>query len=112
MRPVVEILDMLAEELQELAKIAHRLDLGVGDIKLSSIDPGHLSDLQRVDALHQHLDDLATILRSMVSLVEPGPDLDVTELGNGVRLDYIRARLANSIPSSISTPDQGSVEFF
>ncbi|QGX99685.1 hypothetical protein EI983_15995 [Roseovarius faecimaris] len=111
-RPTGDILGMLAEEVQELASIAHCLDLGVSDMDLSGVDLEHLSDLQRVDALHQHLDDLAVILRRMVTMVGPGPELDLTELGSGVRLDYIRARLADRTPVSLSAPDQGAVELF
>lgn len=111
-RPTAEILGMLAEEVRELARIAHFLDQSVSDMDLSGIEHEKLSDLQRVDALRQHLDDLSVILRSMVPLVGRGPELDVDKLGNGVRLEYIRARLADTAPISLITPDRGSVELF
>ena len=111
-RKAADILTMLAEEVSQLAQIAHTIDLDIGDLDLRQLERQHQSDLQRVDALHQHLEDVAAILRSMGGMVGPEPDVDVTALGEKVRLDYIRTRLLDTSLAPEATPPNGTVELF
>ena len=111
-RNTADVLHMLADEVADLAGIALELDQSLGALDLKAIDHENTGHFQRVDALHQHLNDVAAILHSMVVLVGHGPQLDIAQLSTGVRLDYIRARLANETPASLATEPDGAVQLF
>jgi hypothetical protein len=94
-RPTSRILDILAEETDDLAAIAQRLDALIPEMvaHLPADGTAHLRDLQRVDALWQHLRDISRVLKTVAGLVEGEARVDVSLLLEQVRLDYFRHRL-------------------
>ncbi|MGK7651864.1 MULTISPECIES: hypothetical protein [unclassified Roseovarius] len=94
-RPISRILAILAEETDDLAGIAQRLDTLIPELVMHL--PEHatadLRDLQRVDALWQHLRDISRVLDTVSASVETGARLDPSALLDQVRLDYFRHRL-------------------
>jgi len=95
LRPTSRILGVLAEETDDLAAIARALDRLIPELIEKLPDgAGHgARDLQRVDALCQHLIDIARALKKMAVLVDVESELDVGALTDEVRLDYFKHRL-------------------
>ncbi|KRS11648.1 hypothetical protein XM53_15355 [Roseovarius atlanticus] len=94
-RPISRLLHILAEETDDLAGIAQRLDTLIPELvtHLPESATADLRDLQRVDALWQHLRDISRVLKTVSTSVEADARLDVTPLLAQVRLDYFRHRL-------------------
>ncbi|MFN3208591.1 MAG: hypothetical protein ACE369_06250 [Roseovarius sp.] len=94
-RPTSRILDILADETDDLAAIAQRLDALIPRLVDHLPDHGaaDLRDLQRIDALWQHLRDISRVLKAVSCLVGPEARVDVSHLIDEVRLDYFRHRL-------------------
>lgn len=94
-RPTARILDILADETDDLAAIAERLDALIPELvaHLPENDTSDLRDLQRVDALWQHLRDISRVLKTLSAMVAADAPVDVARLIAQVRLDYFRHRL-------------------
>lgn len=94
-QPVARLLDLLAAETAELAELAKRLDrlipLAVADLPVSR--RAELGDLQRVDALHQHLRDTSRALGKMADMVDASDELCAATLVAEVELDYFKRLL-------------------
>ncbi|CUH52179.1 hypothetical protein [Shimia marina] len=111
-RTTADVLSTIAEDVADLASIAHALDNLTCELDLSGIDQTKIRDLQRVDALFQHLDDIAVLLTSMSKMIGSGPDLSVKDLKNSVRLDYLKSRLCSRDKAADMSPDAGTVNLF
>ncbi len=111
-RTTADVLTTVSEDVADLASIAHALDNLTSELDLSGIDQSKIRDLQRVDALFQHLDDIAVLLGKMSNMIGAGPDLNVQDLKDSVRLDYLKSRLSNSVKTSEMSPDAGTVNLF
>lgn len=111
-RTTADLLATIAEDVADLATIAHAVDSIASELDLSNADQTKIRDLQRVDALFQHLDDIAILLSSMSDLIGTGPDLNVAQLSDCVRLDYLKSRLANVAATSPLAPVAGTVNLF
>ncbi|QFT92101.1 hypothetical protein FIU86_04555 [Roseovarius sp. THAF9] len=96
-RPISRLLHILAEETDDLAGIAQSLDNLIPELvaQLPENATANLHDLQRVDALWQHLRDISRVLKTVSTSVEAEARLDITLLLTQVRLDYFRHRLLN-----------------
>lgn len=94
-RSVVEVLEVLAEEADDLTKIAARFDQIIPDILalLPEGDRAVMRELQGVDTLHQYLADTAQALSTLASLVDPQAQVNVEALSEPARLEYFRRRL-------------------
>ncbi|MBO9475778.1 hypothetical protein J7413_19760 [Shimia sp. R10_1] len=111
-RTTADVLNTIAEDVADLASIAHALDNLTSELDLSGADQSKIRDLQRVDALFQHLDDIAVLLGNMSKLIGAGPDLNVQDLQDSVRLDYLKSRLSNAATTTEMSPDAGTVNLF
>lgn len=111
-RTTADLLATISEDVADLASIAHAVDAIASELDLSHADQTKIRDLQRVDALFQHLDDIAILLKSMSDLIGTGPDLNVAKLSESVRLDYLKSRLADVVATSPLTPIAGTVNLF
>ena len=112
--PTSRILEILAKETSELAEIAQLLDQlipTVIQLLPNGTDP-EMRDLQRVDALHQHLQDTARALNTMASLVQPDSEMPVDALIEDVRLKYFRNLLMDLPTAPARAPDQGQAQLF
>ncbi len=105
-RPTSRILDILADETDDLAAIACRLDALIPALvrQLPPQTAAELRDLQRVDALWQHLGDISRVLKSLSGQLDGGVRVDAGPLMDAVRLDYFRHRLRDDPVA----PDLGS----
>lgn len=93
-RQTSRILNILAEETDDLSVIAQALDRLIPDvIEMLPSGTHGAPDLQRVDALCQHLRDISNTLKKMSFLVGTDAELDVGALIDEVRLDYFKRRL-------------------
>ncbi|MBO9398248.1 hypothetical protein J7399_04755 [Shimia sp. R9_1] len=111
-RTTADVLATISKDVADLASIAHALDNLTSELDLSGADQSKIRDLQRVDALFQHLDDIAVLLGNMSNMIGAGPDLNVQDLKDSVRLDYLKSRLANADQSIEMSPDAGAVNLF
>ncbi|GAA6181250.1 MULTISPECIES: hypothetical protein [unclassified Shimia] len=111
-RTTADVLSTISEDVADLASIAHALDSLTSELDLSGADQSKIRDLQRVDALFQHLDDIAVLLSNMSAMIESGPDLNVQDLKNCVRLDYLKSRLSDDKKPTAMSPDAGTVNLF
>jgi hypothetical protein len=111
-RTTADVLATISEDVADLASIAHSLDNLTSELDLSGVDQSKIRDLQRVDALFQHLDDIAVLLGNMSNMIDAGPDLNVQDLKDCVRLDYLKSRLADAENTTEMSPDAGTVNLF
>ncbi|MBO9478095.1 hypothetical protein J7382_11155 [Shimia sp. R11_0] len=111
-RTTADVLSTISEDVADLASIAHALDNLTSELDLSGVDQNKIRDLQRVDALFQHLDDIAVLLTSMSKMIGAGPELSVQDLKDSVRLDYLKSRLCDSKKTADMSPDAGTVNLF
>lgn len=111
-RPISRILELLAEETQELAGVAKRLDRVIPTVieQLPAKQGLNMQDLQQVDALYQHLEDTARALRKMARLVDASTELCATSLADDVRLDYFKTLLRDDPVAS--DPNNGHAQLF
>ncbi len=111
-RTTADVLITISEDVADLASIAHALDRLTSELDLEGVDHNKIKDLQRVDALFQHLDDIAVLLGNMSSMIGAGPDLNVQDLSDSVRLDYLKSRLSDAKKTRAISPDAGNVNLF
>ncbi|WP_428512019.1 hypothetical protein [Roseovarius sp.] len=92
---IARILEILADETDDLAAIAERLDALIPELVAHLPEHGtsDLRDLQRVDALWQHLRDISRVLQTLSSMTVADVPVDLAPLIAQVRLDYFRHRL-------------------
>ena len=114
LRPISCLLDILAEETDELATIARRLDTIIPSIIANLPDTQNLDvqELQRIDALWQHLQDTARALRKMASLVDSSTELCAATLIEEVQLDYFKSLLQSDHATKAKPPDHGRAHIF
>lgn len=112
LRPAAQILEVLADEVADLASVAHSIEHTVSSLGLDKKLGVHGRNLQRVDFLFQHLEDVATILQAMAPLFKDDHRLDAAQLGQAARLDYIRRRLRADGERLEKTRDSGHVDLF
>jgi len=112
-RTTADLLTTVAEDISEMAAVAHALDALTSELDLSKADQSKIRDLQKIDALFQHLDDIAALLRKMSDMIGTGPTLDTRDLCAAVRLDYLKTRLNNATHVDAATPPvAGDVNLF
>lgn len=112
-RSTADLLATIAEDVSEMASVAHALDALTSQLDLSGADQANIRDLQKVDALFQHLDDVSVLLRTMSDMIVAGPHLDTAALSTAIRLDYLKSRLTNETPVAVSAPAvSGDVNLF
>ncbi|WP_026757166.1 hypothetical protein [Sediminimonas qiaohouensis] len=112
-RPTSRILHILAEETDDLSVIAQTLDQMIPDVieKLPSGAHG-AADLQRVDALCQHLKDISSTLKTMAVLIDAEAELEIATLINEVRLDYFKRRLRDDPVAPELGLGHGQIQLF
>lgn len=110
-RTMAEVLTTISEDVADLAMIAHSLDILASELNLTGMDQAKIRDLQKVDALFQHLDDIAALLRAMSIMIGDGPDVDVQILKESIQLEYLKARLTDTQNSELA-PTAGAVNLF
>ncbi len=110
-RTMAEVLSTISEDVADLAMIAHSLDNLASELDLSGMDQAKIRDLQKVDALFQHLDDIAVLLRDMSKMIGTGPDVNVQVLKDSVQLDYLKGRITDTQNSKLATA-AGAVNLF
>ncbi len=112
LKPVADVLTMLAAETQDLAHIAQILDSTICAMPAPAPGTPGLSELQRVDALCQHLEDVTRILTKVSKMIGPGPVLDIHELALVPVLDDFRRKLRSPDAARIAAPSDGHVVLF
>ncbi|TCL08238.1 hypothetical protein BXY66_0272 [Shimia isoporae] len=111
-RSTADLLATIAEDVSEMASVAHSLDALTSELDLTHADQNKIRDLQRVDALFQHLDDVSVLLRKMSAMIGSGPDLDTGALSNAIRLDYLKSRLTENTTVAMAPAVSGDVNLF
>lgn len=112
-RSTADLLATIAEDVSKMASVAHALDALTSEIDLSQADQSKIRDLQKVDALFQHLDDVSAVLKAMSEQIGTGPFLDTRSLSNTIRLDYLKSRLTLATPATPAAPPKaGDVNLF
>ena len=111
-RPTSDILGVLADEVADLAGVALSIERTVSALDLEQKLGLHGRNLQRVDFLFQHLEDLAFVLQRMSDMMEDAHQLDAAELGRVARLDYVRRRLRADWDQGEDGSHAGNVDLF
>ncbi len=112
-RSTADLLATIADDVSEMASVAHALDALTSELDLSAADQGRIRDLQKVDALFQHLDDVAALLRAMSAKIVSGPQLDTRDLSSAIRLDYLKSRVTHTTnASNVPKARSGDVNLF
>lgn len=112
LRSTASLLTTIAEDVSDMASVAHALDELSSELDLTHVDQNKVRDLQRVDALFQHLDDISALLHRMATAIGSGPDLDTQDLCLAVRLDYLKTRLTHSSSAKPCHAGSGDVDLF
>ncbi|TNF18613.1 MAG: hypothetical protein EP318_17725 [Rhodobacteraceae bacterium] len=106
-----EILDLLALDVQRMADFARRLELTVfGDAEVA-YEGNPLKEMQKFDALIQHLDDLEAILRSVADMTCPEETVNAETLAEVARLGHYRRIFGLPGPAE-PVPEAGHVDLF
>ena len=102
---IARILDILADETDDLAAIAERLDALIPELVTHLPENGvaDLRDLQRIDALWQHLRDISRVLKTLASLDAAEASVDVARLIAQVRGTSGRRRITAMARNSTAT---------
>ncbi|UYV38613.1 hypothetical protein N4R57_06055 [Rhodobacteraceae bacterium D3-12] len=103
---------MLADEVADLASVAQSIEHAVFAIGLDKPLGVHGSNLQRIDFLFQHLEDVAFVLKAMAPLFDDEHTLDTEFLSRAVRLDYIRRRLRADGERHEKSLNSGHIDLF
>lgn len=111
-RSTSELLVTIAEDVSEMATVAHALDALTSQLDLTHADQSKIRDLQRVDALFQHLDDVSVLLREMATMIGSGPELNTRDLSETIRLDYLKSRITSAATTSVTSDVSGEVNLF
>ncbi|WP_270728820.1 hypothetical protein [Shimia sp. Alg240-R146] len=111
-RSTSDLLVTIAEDVSEMATVAHALDALTSQLDLTHTDQSKIRDLQRVDALFQHLDDVSVLLRKMATMIGTGPELDTRDLSDTIKLDYLKSRMTNAAAVSVTPDVSGEVNLF
>lgn len=106
-----EILDLLAFDVQRLADFARRLELTVFGGTEVTFEDNHLKELQKFDALIQHLDDLEAILRSVAAMTGPEETVNAETLSEVARLGHY-SRIFGLSGHAEPLPEAGHVDLF
>lgn len=112
-KSTAELLATIAEDVSEMASVAHALDALTSELDLSNADQSKIRDLQKVDTLFQHLDDVSVILREISAQIGSGPQVDTHAISSAIRLDYLKSRLTLATPTAFATSAMaGDVNLF
>lgn len=111
-RPASQILEVLSDEVADLASVAQSIEHTVFALGLDKQLGVHGRNLQRIDFLFQHLEDVALVLQTMAPLFDDDQKLDVEVLSHAARLDYIRRRLRADGERFEKTVNSGHVDLF
>lgn len=107
-----QIIEVLADEVADLASVAQSIEHTVLTLGLDKNLGVHGQNLQRVDFLHQHLEDVAFVLQALVPMFGDTHKLDAATLSQAARLDYIRRRLHADGARLEKTKNSGHVDLF
>lgn len=111
-RKTADILQVLAEEIQDLADLAHAVECSVGCLDSESLTRPELQALQHADALHQYIQGVALVMSAVSAHREIPPQFDLTEVLSELRLDDFRKRLITDHETSQVPSSNGNVQFF
>ena len=111
-RRTAHILEILADEVADLAAVAQSIERTVCKLDLEQKLGLHGRNLQRVDFLFQHLEDVAFVLQRMSDMMDDHLEMDAAELGRVARLEYVRRRLQSDDEPPQKTQPPGHVHLF
>ncbi len=96
-----EILEVLAVDVRRLADFARRLELAFFQGAPDGSPGIDMQELQKFDALIQHLDDLEAILGSLKEMAGPAQTVQAAELAEAAKMGHYRRifGLASTEPS-------------
>ena len=109
---VADILRVLSDEVSDMAQIASAFDQALGQVELQAVLSDELHQLQQVDTMQQHLQDVAVALNAIVDLIGAGPRLDLDEVTAKIQLHDLRNRLNGQKRYQPTAMDDGEVQLF